>query len=87
MLSVAEENNLFDMNMYPEALEMRELLTKLVFLNPFCARVGYYNDQDTIVNVMIDLFKYYKHRVDLKHYNIRINDEVLTEETVEQLID
>jgi hypothetical protein len=87
MLSVAEENNLFDMNMYPEALEMRELLTKLAFLNPLCAKAGYYNNEDPIVNVMTDLFKYYKHRVDLKHYNIRINDEVLTEETVEQLID
>jgi hypothetical protein len=87
MLSVAEENNLFDMNMYPEALEMRELLTKLVFLNPLCAKIGYYNEKDPIINVMTDLFKYYKHRVNLKHYNIRINDEVLTEETVEQLID
>ena len=87
MLSVAEENNLFDMNMYPEALEMRELLTKLVFLNPLCAKIGFYNDQDPIINVMTDLFKYYKHRVNLKHYNIRINEEVLTEETVEQLID
>jgi hypothetical protein len=87
MLSIAEENNLFDMNIYPEALEMRELLTKLTFLNPLCARIGYYNEQDPIINVMTDLFKYYKHRVNLKHYNIRINEEVLTEETVEQLID
>lgn len=87
MLSIAEENNLFDMNMYPEALEMRELLTKLVFLNPLCARIGYYNEEDPIINVMTDLFKYYKHKVNLKHYNIRINEEVLTEETVEQLID
>jgi hypothetical protein len=87
MLSVAEENNLFDMNMYPEALEMRELLTKLVFLNPLCQKIGFYNEQDPIINVMTDLFKYYKHRVNLKHYNIRINEEVLTEETVEQLID
>jgi hypothetical protein len=87
MLSIAEENNLFDMNMYPEALEMRELLTKLVFLNPLCQKIGFYNEQDPIINVMTDLFKYYKHRVNLKHYNIRINEEVLTEETVEQLID
>jgi len=75
------------MNMYPEALEMRELLTKLVFLNPLCQKIGFYNEQDPIINVMTDLFKYYKHRVNLKHYNIRINEEVLTEETVEQLID
>ena len=87
MLSVAEENNLFDMNIYPEALEMRELLTKLVFLNRLCAKIGYYNEEDPIINVMTDLFKYYKHRVNLKHYNIRINEEVLTEETIENLVD
>lgn len=87
MLQIATENNLFDENIYPEALEMRELLTKLDFLNPFCKEVGYYNVDNPIANVMTNLFKYYKHRVDLKHYNIKINEEVLTEETVEQLID
>jgi len=87
MLSVAEKNNLFDMNVYPEALEIRELLTKLAFINPLCKEVGYYRDDNPVVNVMTDLFKYYKHRVNLKHYNIKINDEVFTEETVEQLID
>jgi hypothetical protein len=40
-----------------------------------------------MVGVMTDLFKYYKHRVNLKHYNIRINEEVLTEETIEDLVD
>jgi hypothetical protein len=75
------------MNVYPEALEIRELLTKLAFINPLCKEVGYYRDDNPVVNVMTDLFKYYKHRVNLKHYNIKINDEVFTEETVEQLID
>lgn len=86
MLSIAEENNLFDMNIYPEALEMRELLTKLVFLNPLCTKIGYYNDQDPIISVMVDLFKYYKHKVNFKHYNIKINEEVITEETIENLV-
>jgi hypothetical protein len=86
MLFIAEENNLFDMNIYPEALEMKEILTKLTFLNPLCSRAGYYNQQDSMVNVMVDLFKYYKYKVDLKHYKIRINEEVLTEEQIEQLI-
>lgn len=86
MLEIATENNLFDENIYPEALEMRELLTKLDFLNPFCKEVGYYNEENPITNVMTNLFKYYKHRVDLKHYNIKIDEEVLVEEQVEQLI-
>jgi len=87
MLAVAEEHNLFDQNIYPEYLQMLELFNQLPFLQPLCGRAGYYNESDPMVNVMTDLFKYYKHRVDLKHYNIRINEEVLTEENVEQLID
>lgn len=87
MLAVAEEHKLFDMNIYPEYLEMLAIFEKLTFLNPLCSRSGYFTESDQMVGVMTDLFKYYKHRVDLKHYNIRINEEVLTEETVEQLID
>jgi hypothetical protein len=69
------------MNIYPEYLEMLAIFEKLTFLNPLCSRSGYFNESDQMVGVMTDLFKYYKHRVDLKHYNIRINEEVLTEET------
>ena len=87
MLEVAVEHNLFDQNMYPEYLEMLELFNKLPFLQPLCGRAGYYQKEDPMVNVMTDLFKYYKHRVNLKHYNIKINEEVLTEETIEDLVD
>jgi len=86
MLEVAQEHNLFDQNIYPEYLQMLELFEKLSFLQPLCSRMGYFNEEDAMVNVMTDLFKYYKHRVNFKHYNIRINEEVLTEEDVEQLI-
>jgi len=85
MLEVAEEHDLFDHNIYPEYLQMLELFDKLSFLQPLCARVGYFNSDDPMVSVLSDLFKYHKHKVNLKHYNIRINEEVLTEETVEQL--
>jgi len=87
MLTVAEEHKLFDMNIYPEYLEMLDIFEKLTFLNPLCSRSGYFTESDQMVGVMTDLFKYYKHRVDLKHYNIRINEEVLTEETIEDLVD
>jgi hypothetical protein len=87
MLAVAEEHKLFDMNIYPEYLEMLDIFNKLTFLNPLCSRAGYFNESDQMVGVMTDLFKYYKHRVNLKHYNIRINEEVLTEETIEDLVD
>jgi hypothetical protein len=85
MLEVALEHNLFDPQIYTEYIEMLDIFDKLTFLNPVCARLGYTREDDPMIPVMIDLFKYYKHRVDLKHYNIKINDEVLTEETIDQL--
>jgi hypothetical protein len=87
MLAVAEEHKLFDMTIYPEVMELQEIFDKLPFLNPFMRGVGYYNDENPLVNVLADLFKYYRYRVDLKHYHLTLNDEVLTEEQVEQLID
>lgn len=87
MLTVAQEHNLFDQNIYPEYLELLDIFNKLTFLNPLCNKSGYFNAEDPMVGVMTDLFKYYKHKIDLKHYNIRINEEVLTEADVEQLID
>jgi hypothetical protein len=85
MLEVALEHRLFDPQIHAEYIEMLDIFQKLTFLNPVCGRLGYTSSEDPMINVMIDLFKYYKHRVDLKHYNIRINDEVLTEETIDQL--
>ena len=87
MLQVAREHKLFDENIYPEYLQMIDILNKLTFINPLSRTMGYFNADDPMVNVVTDLFKYYKHRVDFKHYNIKINDEVLTEETIEDLVD
>lgn len=87
MLAVATEHNLFDMNIYPEYLEMLDILNKLSFLNPLCKSMGYYNETDEMVGVVTDLFKYYKHKVDLKHYKLRLTEEVLTEEEVDRLLE
>ena len=86
MLVVAEENNLFDMTIYPEVMELQEIFDKLPFLNPFCYGVTFYDEKSPLVNVLSDLFKYYRYRVDLKHYNIRLNEEVLSEEELELLV-
>ena len=86
MLEIAETHNLFDQDIFPEYLEMKAIFEKLSFLNPVCSRLSYTHDTDPMINVMTDLFKYYKHRVNLSHYNIRINDEVLTEESIEALV-
>ena len=86
MLAIAEEHNLFDPSIYTEYLEMNALLERLYFLNPLCSRMGYYGSEDPLCTLMTDLFKYHKHRVNFEHYKIRINDEVLSEVSIEQLI-
>lgn len=87
MIQVAEEHNLFDMNIYPELLELEEIFNRLPFLSPICRSMSYFNAQDPMVNVLADLFKYHKYRVNLSLYKIRLNEEVLTEEQVEELLD
>jgi len=87
MLVVAEEHNLFDMNIYPELLQLKELLNKLTFLNPLFDSIDYAGEEEPIITVIADLFKYYKHKVNLKHYNVTLNSEILTEEQVDKLID
>jgi hypothetical protein len=86
MLVIAEEHKLFDMTIYPEVMELQEIFDKLPFLNTFMRGVGYYDDKNDLVNVLADLFKYYRYRVDLKHYHLTLNEEVLSEEQLELLV-
>jgi hypothetical protein len=94
MLEVAENNNLFDYTIYPEYLEMKELLKKLDFLEPFIKSAAGNNysrmDPDDTHNILCSLFKYYKHRIDYTNYKIKINEEEegkkLSEEVVEDLV-
>ena len=90
MLETAKNNNLFDQNIYPEYLEMRALLEKLPFINIIVKKISPYNqEKDDMFPILIDMFKYYKQRIDYKHYNITLNEEkveVLTEEIIEELI-
>jgi hypothetical protein len=86
MHTIAEEHKLYDPLIYTEYLEMKALLEKLSFLNRLCQTSGYYGPDDQMVNIMSDLFKYHKHRVNFENYKIRINDEVLTEASLEELV-
>ena len=88
----AKENNLFDQPIYLVYKQVNEVFTKLPFLNALLETTGYgINAKDhPIVNAIIDLFKYYKHKVNLEHYHIKLTEdapleEVLTDETIDQL--
>lgn len=83
MFSVADAKNLYDMSIYPEYLQIKELLDKLPFVNPTFSAMTTWREKDPMVDVVIDLFKYYKQRVNWKNYNITLNEENTTPVTEE----
>jgi len=90
MLEVAETNNAFDHEIYPIYKQVKALLEKLTFLEPMCETLYSYScaRNEHIIKAMTDLFKYYKQRVDLQNYNIKLTEEELpslTEEAIEEL--
>jgi hypothetical protein len=89
MLEVAEADNLFDMSIYPLYLDIKNVFAKLPFISSVFQACSGYNSKDGMTDAIRDLFKYYKQRIDWKHYNIRINEEVVTpvaESEIEELI-
>jgi hypothetical protein len=89
MLEVAEADKLFDMSIYPLYLEIKSIFEKLPFINSVFQASSSYNSKDGMTDAIRDLFKYYKQRIDWQHYNLRINEEVITpvaESEIEELI-
>jgi hypothetical protein len=90
----AKEIKAFDLSIYSTVVEIETICKKLPFLNSMLGNMRYRGDvdnNDPMMQALVDLFKYHKHRIDWKNYNIRLNEdlpleETLTSETVEELI-
>lgn len=88
----AKEIKQFDPEIYPVYLQMDALFNRLPFLDAVLSNMRHYSrETDPMKQVLVDLFKYHKHRIDWKNYRIRLNEdlpleETLTTETVEELI-
>jgi hypothetical protein len=88
----AKENNLFDQETYMIYKQVDEVLTKLPFLNAMLGKMGYAirNEDKSLIDALIDLFKYHKHRVNLEHYTLKLTEDApleqeLTVDTIEEL--
>ncbi len=88
----ATENRLFDEPIYTTYKQVAEVFTKLPFLNTLLDKTNYSMCQSDIgvVQAIVDLFKYYKHRVNLEHYKLILTEdapleEALTQDTIEEL--
>jgi len=89
MLEVAEADKLFDMSIYPLYLDVKSIFERLPFINSVFSASSSYNVKDGMTDAIRDLFKYYKQRIDWKHYNIRLNEEIVNpvaESEIEELI-
>lgn len=84
-LHVAETNKLFDMEVYDVYLEVKTILESFYFIEPLLKRVYVGNKQDTS-KCIIDLCKYHKMKVNLENYTLRLTEETVTEEQIQELI-
>jgi hypothetical protein len=95
IMAVAEENNLFDGEIYPVYKEVKAFLDRYGFVETLLDKSSYYGgggtwDKDPMVSIIRDMLKYHRRRLDWKNYNIKLNEEVvtdLTDETVETLLE
>lgn len=92
LLEIAEANNLFDGEVYPIYQEVKTILDKFPFIKSVFDVMKTWGDSDPLQQVVIDLLKYNKHRVNLEHYTVKLTEDApleqeLTEDTVEVLQD
>jgi len=92
LLEIAEANNLFDGEIYPIYQEVKTVLEKFPFIKSVFDVMSNYNYNQPLQQVVVDLLKYNKHRVNLDRYTVKLTEDapleqVLTEETVEELAD
>jgi hypothetical protein len=89
MLEVAEANQLFDMEIYSTYVGVKKIFEKLPFINILMKQFSSYGKNDEMQDILADMFKYYKHRIDWKRYGItiqeKVSEEVLTDENIEDL--
>jgi hypothetical protein len=94
IIDQAAELKAFDPTIYSIYLQVETICKKLPFLNSMLGNISRYrrdDDDNPMIQALIDLFKYHKHRIDWKNYNIRLNEDLpleqtLTSETVEELV-
>lgn len=69
MVELAEEYNLFDTTIYDTYLEVKEILSRFPWLQTLMDRMKSYSPEPEIIDVIRDMFKYHKFRLDPDNYN------------------
>lgn len=92
LIEIAEKNNLFDGEIYPIYQEVKAILEKFPFIKSVFDVMKSWGSYDPLQQVVVDLLKYNKHRVNLDCYTVKLTEDQplekeLTEDTVEELQD
>ena len=88
IISVAQEHNLFDGEIYSLYKQVKSVFDKLPFIETMFSAMQNYSGNKALAKITTDLFKYHKQRVNLENYKIVLNEEVMTpveENTIEDL--
>jgi len=94
IVALAEENNLFDGEIYTIYKEVKAFLDRYGFVETLLDKSSYYGggdwEKDSMISIIRDMLKYHRRRLDWKNYNIKMNEDVpteLIEEIVETLLE
>jgi hypothetical protein len=93
IIDQAKEIGAFDQTIYSDCKAVINICEKFQFINTLLDKMPSYDcaARRVMIQALVDLLKYHKHRIDWKNYRIRFNEdlpleETLTAETVEELI-
>jgi hypothetical protein len=86
---IAKEMNMFDNSIYSTYIEMEKFLNENVYINNLLKHVSRYSGIDyEMKDMLCDLMKYHRRRLNWQNYKIVLNEEkieVPTEETINDL--
>lgn len=76
ILEVAENNNLYDSEIYYHYLQTKNKLEKVKNLDKLfeLLKTNYYSQDQYRIEIIVDLFKYYKVKVNIEHYTNNTTD-------------
>jgi hypothetical protein len=88
LINFAVENKFVDLEIYPTLVEVRNLLEKLPFIDVICSHIPSYiggdaSKEENLNQMIADLFKYHKQKVNLSFYP-KMNEDAPLEETLTQ---
>lgn len=89
IMPIAIENNLFDMEIYDVYKEVNTILSKFRFIETICSNISHWGKDDGMLDVLRDMLKYHRQRLDWQNYKIVLTEESALEQplTTEKLED